>query len=1179
MLRFTVSSLLLRPTPGRSGRPIRSHRFAALPLVMLMSLGVWLLFPAKASAQLANAAINGTVQDNSGAVIPGAKVVLHNIAQNVDRSLTTNEAGYYVILDIAPGNYNLAASKEGFTTAQQSNITLVVNQTATFNFTLSPGSVLQTVNVQAKAVTLQLSSAELGVAIVKTEVNDLPLNGRNFTQLLDLTPGVSTIDVSQNSSGQGGIWSTPIGTFAYPAVNGQTNRSDLFYVDGINDQGSFGSTYVVAPVVDDIQEFKVQSHNDDPSYGGALGGIVNAVTKSGTNAFHGSAWEFLRNTDLDSRNTFVANRIPFQQNQFGGTIGGPMIHNKTFFFATYEGFRNHTTAQTFYNTPTAEQLTGDLSNVAAQIYNPFSGLTQPFMCSGGAPLPVNANGTQTPTAGSTACNMIPSSLINTNALNYAKTLYPAPNLVGNPIYNGLDLTKTITRQDEGNVRFDHTFNEKNSVWVRYTGYSQPVSGSAGFDGIVHSIYSHGYNGGVNYTHSFGNSAILDLEFGRDSANINQFTHYVNTASPSSFGFSPNFYGNFAGGAAFIPNVVLSSYLGNLNTSAHNATQVDKTHLADIWEWKGNFTKNYLHHTFRAGADFTSNNSDSLYLNASETYYPAETAYYGPQGTGLPLTGAGGDSLASFLLGLPNSYSRRDTHETQHGGWVNGFYFTDQWKATSKFTANLGLRFDVTIVPIYGNGPSDDYYVGDLDGNTGQYILARQPGSCATLNAAPCIPGGTLPANVVVTPLSGGAIYHTDWSNWQPRIGLAYQLAPKTVLRASYGRFFDNWGAITQTAQNFEGTWPSLGQLGGSNLNLPGDHTGSYSDPANLGTGQPLPPATPFGNQTWYADPFLKRPLSDQWNFGIQEALGNGTVLTVNYVGSHDGRLDMGIWTNTDSTPSATGYSPSRSPYPYLTPTDFDQSIGRSSYNALQASLNGRLGGNLTYLISYTWSKSLDLGCSGWYGVEGCSIQNAYDLNADKGPSAFDLPQILSLSWVYKLPIGKGQHWSTSNKGLDYVIGNWQFNGIATFTSGQPYTAGVGGQADTAGVGGTEYNSFGSGSGGYERMDLLSNPKLSSPTPAEWFNTAALAVPAPGTYGSLGRDTLRSDPYKDFDLSLFRQFPITENTKLEFRFEMFNAFNEVVYATPDAASVDKAYGAVSSTANIPRQMQFALKLYF
>jgi outer membrane receptor protein involved in Fe transport len=1139
---------------------------------MLMSVGVWLLFPANASAQLSSAAINGTVQDNSGAVIPGATVVLHNIAQNIDHSVTTNGVGSYVILDIIPGNYNLSVSKEGFTAARQSDITLVVNQTATINITLSPGVVTQTVNVQASAVALEASTAELGVVIVRTEVNDLPLNGRNFTQLLNLTPGVSTVNVSQNSSGAGGIWSTPVGTFSYPAVNGQSNRSDLFMMDGINDQGSFGSTYAVPPVVDQIQEFKVQSHNDDPSYGGAVGGIVNVVTKSGTNAFHGSAWEFLRNTSLDSRNTFLANVTPFQQNQFGGTIGGPVVlpgyngHNKTFFFAAYEGFRNHTNAQNFYNTPTPTALTGDLSTVSGQIYNPNSGWTQPFMCDGsGNPLTPLANGTQ---PAGTPCNKIPSSLLNTNAVNYATTLFPAPNLVGNSNYNGLDLSKTITRQDEASLRLDHTFTEKSSAWFRYTGFSQPSSGSGGFEGLVHTIYSHAYEGGVGYVHSFGGSAVLDLEFGRNSGNINQFTHYVSTAAASGFGFSPNFYGNFIGGASVLPNIVLQGYLGNLNTSAHNATQVDKTHFSDVYEWKGNFTKNYLHHTFRMGADFTSNNVDALYANASETYYPGPTAQGGV---------TGGNSLASFLLGLPNSASRRNTRETQHSGWEDGFYFTDQWKATSKLTANLGLRYDVTLVPIYGNNPNVDYYVGDLDGNTGQYILTRMPPSCAVTNAAPCLPGGVLPAHVIVTPLSGGAIYHTDRSNWQPRIGLAYQLRPNTVLRASYGRFFDNWAAITQQAQNFEGTWPSLGQLGASNLNLPTTAARTYADPFNVGSlGQPLPPPSPFGNQTWYADPFLKRPLSDQWNFGIQEALGKNTVLTVNYVGSHDGRLDLGIWTNT-ATPSASGYSPSRSPYPYITPTDFDQSIGRSSYNALQASMNGKVAGNLTYLISYTWSKSLDLGCSGWYGVEGCSIQNPYNLNADKGPAAFDVPQILSLSWVYKLPIGRGQRWSTSNKALDYLVGNWQFNGIATLTSGTPYTACTTG--DIAGIAETEYNSCGSGANGYERLDLVGTPKLSNPTPGEWFNTAAFANPAPGTFGTLGRNTLRSDPYKNFDLSLFRQFPITENKRLEFRFEMFNAFNQVVYGEPDANSSDPTYGVVSSTANVPRQLQFGLKLYF
>jgi outer membrane receptor protein involved in Fe transport len=1148
-----------------------------------MFVGLWLSFPARTYAQVSTATINGTIQDTSGAVVPGATVTLHNIAQNIDRTVTSNSVGYYVIENIIPGSYNLSAGKSGFTTAQQSDITLVVNQTATINLTLSPGVVTQVVNVAAHAAALEASTAELGVAVVKTEVNDLPLNGRNFTQLLNLTPGVSTVDVSQNNSGAGGIWSTPIGTFAYPSVNGQTNRSDLFFLDGINDEGSFGSTYVVAPIVDDIQEFKVQSHNDDPAYGGSLGGIVNAVTKSGTNAFHGSAWEFVRNTSFDARNTFVASRTPFQQNEFGGAIGGPVVlpgyngHNKTFFFASYEGYRRHDTATNFYITPTSTQLTGVLSGISGQIYNPYplvSGvptLTQPFTCdTSGNPISPNSDGSQT---GGTACNKIPSSLLDPNSVKYASTLYPAPNLMNNPLYNGLDLTKSITRQDEGSLRLDHNFSEKSNAWARYTGYAQPSSGSGGFVGLLHNIYSHGYNAGGGYTHTFGGTAVLDVMFGRDSANINQFTHYASSPAPAQFGFAPQFYCEFQGGLCMVPNVVLPGYLGNPNTSAHNATQYDETHLSDVWEWKGDFTKNYQHHTFRMGADFVSNNADALYLNSSETYGPGPTALDGT-------TAGTGNALASFLLGFPTTYSRRNTRETQHAGWVDGFYFTDQWKATSKLTANLGVRYDITFVPIYGNNPNVDYYVGDIDGNTGQYILARMPPSCLVTNEAPCLPGGTLPANVILTPLSGGAIYHLNKDNWQPRIGLAYQLRPSTVLRASYGRFFDNWGAITQTAQNYEGTWPSYGQQGGGPLNIPGEKTGTYENPANLPSAQPLPPPTPFGNSTWYADPFIKRPLSDQWNFGIQEAIGKGTVLTVNYVGSHDSRLDLGIWTNTALTPSAAGFqSGARSPYPYMTPTDFDQSIGRSSYNALQASMNGKLSTNLTYLISYTWSKSIDIGCSGWYGVEGCAIQNPYNLNADKGPSAFDVPQILSLSWVYKLPFGKGQHWFTGNKGLDYVVGNWQFNGIATFTSGTPYTPCVSG--DPAGVGEVEYNSCGSGSNGYERLNIVGNPTLSTPTRQEWFNTAAFADPAAGTFGNLGRDTLRSNSWRNFDLSLFRQFPITENNKLEFRFEMFNAFNQTVYEVPDANSSDPAFGHVPNIAPgfNPRQMQFALKLYF
>src|SRR3984885_1533644 len=359
----------------------------SLFVMFILATGVFVLLPTATSAQVGTS-ITGTVHDSSGAVIPDANVVLHNPETKLDLVTTTNSAGVYGFPSVQPGTYDIKVSKTGFEAAVESGVTVVVNQVGTFDVTLKTGSVSETVTVQATANEVETTSSELGVAIVKTQVNDLPLNGRNFTQLLNLTPGVSTVNVSQNSATNGGVWSNPIGTFSYPSVNGQSNRSNLFLLDGVNNQGSFGSTYAVAPIVDEVQEFKVQSHNDDASFGGVMGGIVNVVTKSGTVGYHGSLWEFVRNTNLDSGNSLVG-VIPHQQNQFGAAVGGPIDipwhHSsapKTFFFASYEGFRNHTTAATFFNTPAPDQLTGDLSNVAGQIYNPFSVVADPTSPSG-----------------------------------------------------------------------------------------------------------------------------------------------------------------------------------------------------------------------------------------------------------------------------------------------------------------------------------------------------------------------------------------------------------------------------------------------------------------------------------------------------------------------------------------------------------------------------------------------------------------------------------------------------------------------------------------------------------------------------------------------------------------------------------------------------------------------------
>ena len=1170
-------------------RSISERAIAVLTLILAMALAAT-LSPSPAWGQ-ATATVNGTVRDSAGAVVVGATVVLHNRDTNLDRTASTNNVGAYVMPDVQPGNYDLKATKGGFGPTVRLGILLVVNQTATYDFALKAGSVNQVVDVQANSVALETSTAELGVAVVKEQVNDLPLNGRNFTQILNLTPGVSTVNVSQNSSTSGGVWSNPIGTFSYPSVNGQSNRSNLFLLDGVNNEGSFGSTYAIPPIVDDIQEFKVQTHNDDASFGGALGGVINVVTKSGTSRFHGSGWEFLRNRATDANivypglttaeQTSPTNQPEFQQSQFGATFGGPVPipgegQKRTFFFLSYEGFRRHAAASNQYFIPTATQLAGNLTGISGQIYNPYSG--QAFMCdAAGNPEPAPGN-IQAP--GGTPCNQIPASMIDQNMVTYAQTLFPTPNLTPTATdpNNGLDTTKTITRQDEGSGRLDHQFSDHDSVWARYSSFRQPVTGSGGFLGLLHQQVTDGYNLAVNYVHLFSGNMLAEFHLGRNNVNIDQGSQFAN-AGPSlgTQLFNQNFAGGFKGGVSMIPEVVIQGYIGNPNPSAHGAAQIDDTHVSDIWEYGGDFTKTIGRHTFKAGANFASNNTNALYLNSSVQFAAANTED--------PVSLTGGNAIASFLLGDPNEASRRNVVETTHGGWVDGFYAMDQWKVTEKLNVNLGLRYDLTLIPIYGNSPNDNYYVGDMDFTTGTYILAHNAPSCVQTNAAPCIPNGTLPANVGLTPLGGGRIYHTDYNDVQPRVGVIYQFMPNTVLRAGYGRFFDNWAAITQTSQNYEGTWPSLDQLGASNINpvTSGAPTITAQDPLNQGSGPPITGPTPFTQSTWFADPYLKRPYADQWNFGVQQQLTSKDVLTVNYVGSVGRRLDIGGAYNVAVSPGGNVGCPTYAansldfncgaPFPYIGATAYDRSQGRSTYNALQVSMNGRQQHGLTYLISYTWSKSLDLGCSGWYGVEGCSIQNPYDLRADKGPSATDLPQIFSAAWVYTLPFGKGGKFSSGSPVVDALIGGWNFNGILSFNSGTAFDAGSG--KDIAQTG--NYN-YGNGYG-YERANLVGSPYPGNRGPAEWINVPAFQYPAADTFGDLGRDSLRSDWYKNLDLSIFRQFPITERFRLEFRFEMFNATNTPVWAIPVTSMEAPNFGAVTSTANTARQLQFGLKLYF
>ena len=477
---------------GAGYNVLGTPRLASITVMLVL-----LLAPLSMPGQGSSASLSGTVTDPSGANIPGATVTLLNVATGTAQKTVTSDAGSFSLINVLPGSYTVQVTKTGFSTLEKTGVILQVNQSATLNFPLSVGSTEQTVDVTASVSTVDSSTAELGTVVDERSVKDLPLNGRNFTQLLTLTPGISPVSVGQNSGGGGGFAGSAIGTFTFPSVGGQRNRSNMFLLDGVNDLAFIGN-YNYSPIVDDIQEFKVQSHNDLAEFGQVSGGIINVATKSGSNAFHGSAWEFLRNEKLDARNYFQARRNPLRQNQFGATLGGPLGiphlysgKDRTFFFFAYEVFHESQATQNIVLAPTAAQLNGDFSGLLAkgiQLYNPYSTRLNP--ATGGYQRDPFDN------------NQIPTKLLSPTALLYAKTLLPAPGSV--PAGSGgnlFDTTKQIVKSTSYSGRVDQTFGTRDALFGRVSYSNQPITNSAGYPGAVNTISIESWNIGVHESHS------------------------------------------------------------------------------------------------------------------------------------------------------------------------------------------------------------------------------------------------------------------------------------------------------------------------------------------------------------------------------------------------------------------------------------------------------------------------------------------------------------------------------------------------------------------------------------------------------------------------------------------------------------------------------------------------------
>jgi hypothetical protein len=1146
---------------------LRSRYWYRGLLVMLLSVAG--LNASRAMAQQATANVTGLVRDQSGAAIANAQVELISASTGVVRRTSTNTDGIYNFPSVVPGSYSMQVSAPGFNAVSQPPVILQVGQTATFDFHLNVGGTTSTVTVTAEAPALQTATSELGTVVSPDQMNDLPLNGRNFTELLLITPGTVNLNTDQNSGGGGGWNGASVGQFSFPAVNGARNRSNLFILDGSNDLNTLSGTYNYAPIVDGIQEFKSQGHNDLAEYGGAAGAAVSVVTKSGTNQYHGALWEYLRNQVMDATGYFAKTLAPLRQNQYGATVGGPLSipklyngKNRTFFFAAWETYKYRSASETGALAATDAMRSGDFSALGVTLYDPA---TTTYNAA------TNSYSRQTFTdeynegPGNTALcnghiNCIPQSRISPISAAYQQLIPTGSDTAvngANLFYPG----RSTADQYSGTLRVDQNFGNNNQIMFRYSQFDLYKTNPSGTIGSAFiNVPGHNYIG--HWTHTFSPTAFTDVYFGRNYGYT--YTGTAHDGEDAAFignlktlGMSPFF--TVLNNTDYAPQYTADGYVGL------SGSQLQASGLADDWQFGGSFTKILGRHTIKAGADFQTNSFTSPIAYSNIGFLATQTGGLGAQ------QGVGGNSWASLLLGIPSSAGYRNIHEVASGGWINGIFIQDQFKATSRLTINLGFRNDMVLTPIYGTGTGGNYYTGEANPITGQYILNALPPDCSATQGAPCIPVGSFTASS--TPAPGGLPEHAIVSpslrviknslfNWAPRLGLAYRLTNKTVIRAAYSRFYDEWADITQLSQNFGGNWPAVAtiQNNGLNLNAP---TVDAADPLQFGSGGSVVyPINDFSQVSqWMVDPNFQTPVFDQWNVGIQRELPSNMTLDANYVGSNGRHEDWGPVLNVPQP--GPGDIQARRPYPYMLQQWFDQSVGNSRYNALQVTVTKRPVHGVSFLAAYTLSHSDADGCN--LGAS-CDSTNPYNKAGDYGTSDLNQKHVFSVAFTAQSPYNK-----SASRLVSTLAGGWALNGIVQVTSGKPYTVTTGSDPENVGC------------CNQERVDVVGDPNKGEGihTQQKWFNPSAFAQQAPYTYGNEKVNPWVGQHWNNVDMSLFRQFHvgIGEQRYFEFRAESFNLFNNVVFNPPVSSIHDPNFGQVTSQWNVPRELQMSLKFYY
>ena len=1099
-----------------------------------------------AFAQVNSASVTGLVTDTAGAVVPNASVTLKNRATNVETTATTDNSGYYTFASVPVGEYAVTVERQGFKRVVLEEVKLDVGQKARVDAALEVGAVTETVTVTS-ATLLTTQEATTGGVIDNKLVEQLPLSGRNWDDLVSLVPGVQVDRYTEEGGGTSG------GRTGGANVHGVRSLQNNFVLDGV-DNNSISenvqelTTQIARPSVDSIQEFKVSTNPYSAENGRSPGALVSVVTKSGSNAFHGTLYEFHRNRVFDANNFFnnrAGARKPQNiQNQFGGNIGGPVVKDEAFFFFNYEGTRIRKGTTRLGSVPLPNEIRGDFSNAAA-VANRIPGGAYATLfdrvgdCRALVPSAFNANG-------SFINNQIPAQCLDPLAQRVL-ALLPAPNVV--PGTGPLNLNNFIRNpgiQDDTDSytgRFDWQPSAQNSFFVRYTLSDRFRYVPGIFGGVVDGTGSSA-NGRLNMK---GQSAAVGWTRVISSRLINEFR--LGWGRNNSLAVQDPFGLNTLAelGVLGVPDSPLySGGLPGLSISARGGTQLPggqsgfdrlgspdflpKSQRTNQFQWTDNVSLTYGPHQLKFGGDVRGP-MRNIYLDVPSL---RGTLNFDGNRTGV--------GLADFLLGYPSGAQLANPAVVDSRLKMFSGFLQDDWKVTPKLTFNLGLRYDYATWPYEGRDR-----LTNLDPLTGQLFT---------------------PAN---SPY-GRSLIQPDKNNFAPRLGLAYQWNDETVLRAGYGRFymlFERAGSEDQLALNL----PNLVQ---NNVTAANNNSTANNIRLRTGFNLSLNPASvdPRLVRLRAINPEAVMPSIDQWNLGVQHRLYGNLVVTADYVGTKGTHLSV-LRNLNQQLFNAAGVGTGVIPYPSLGPIEYRDNGGNSNYHGGELTVEKRFSRGFSFRTAYTYSKSIDYAQEHLAaGGTGSFTQNARDLRERRGPSDFDVRHRLVGSYIWELPFGKGRSYLHDGV-LAHVVGGWRLSGLANVRSGRPFTVAANGNSTALGGarGGGLVGAF---------ADCLRDGSLSSDERSidRWFDTTAYSVPTPARLGTCGRNTLRGPNLTNFDASLARTFNyFGEDRALEFRWEVFNVFNTPQFGLPDRNLSGTAAGRISSLAGDPRVMQFALKFNY